>query len=139
MTWTLHSTLAADTHQLGVIDSWVHLLLHKSAAQVWFLLVPERDCLDLFDLEQKDQYAINEIATELHQFMKSTLDYERVNVGALGLVVPQLHLHLVGRNRNDAHWPKPIWGQTLSDSSYTDTALTAILHQLRERFTTRFR
>lgn len=137
MPWTLHPTLAADTHDLGIIDAWVHLRLHKSASFSWFLLVPERDCLDLFDLTDQDQTALQEIATKLHLFMKSTLACERVNVGALGLVVPQLHLHLVGRNSDDEHWPKPIWGQTLSDETYSASARNALHEQLRAVFSTR--
>ncbi|MEL7044471.1 MAG: HIT family protein, partial [Pseudomonadota bacterium] len=54
------------------------------------------------------------------------LAYPRVNVGALGLVVPQLHLHVVGRRESDPCWPAPVWGCLDDGPSYAEDELDAL-------------
>jgi diadenosine tetraphosphate (Ap4A) HIT family hydrolase len=50
----------------------------------------------------------------------------RVNVGALGLLVPQLHLHVIGRREGDPCWPAPVWGNLEAGGSYDDAALKTL-------------
>jgi len=108
-TWQLHPTLAADCHRLGRLPaSW--LLLHRNATLHWLILVPETGALDLLDLAPAQREALFEDASRVSRFLKCDLAYTRVNVGALGLVVPQLHLHVIGRRDSDPCWPGPVWG-----------------------------
>lgn len=99
--------------------SAVELLLHRNASLHWFILVPHTDKLDLLDLpgEQREQL-LNE-ASRVSCYLKQTLLYPRVNVGALGLVVPQLHLHVIGRREGDACWPAPVWGNLEMSMEYS--------------------
>lgn len=128
--WKLHPTLAADCHVLGRVPSaW--LLLHRNAALHWFMLVPECACLDLFDLPATARHALLGDGARIAEVLKSAFGYPRVNVGALGLVVPQLHLHVIGRRESDPCWPAPVWGKLPPGAHYSDTALAEILRHLQ--------
>ena len=108
--WRLHEQLAADTHYLGPLPS-AHLLLHRNARLHWFILVPETRVLDLLDLGSEHLDRLMHDAALVSRVLKSEFAYPRVNVGALGLLVPQLHLHVIGRRESDPCWPRPVWGQ----------------------------
>ena len=138
MTWSLHPQLDNDCMQLGVVDNFCHILLHKNASLPWFLLVPETDQLDLCDLDTETQTQLMGIATIIHQEIKQSLGCDRVNIGALGLVVPQLHLHIIGRNEGDATWPAPVWGKTLPPATYDVSQLEAMQSLLFGVFGDRF-
>jgi diadenosine tetraphosphate (Ap4A) HIT family hydrolase len=96
----------------------------------WFILVPETTALDLLDLPQYQREALLDDATRVSAFVKAELEYPRVNVGALGLLVPQLHLHVIGREEGDACWPAPVWGNLIEEQHYTEEQL----EQLRRAF-----
>lgn len=126
----LHPRLAADCHTLGRSgDAW--LLLSREAALHWFLLVPDTDCSDLLDMPVAARDALLQTAADLSAVLKGPLDYPKVNLGALGNVVPQLHLHVLGRRPGDFCWPDPVWGRAGPGSVYSDDALKA-LRQLLE-------
>jgi diadenosine tetraphosphate (Ap4A) HIT family hydrolase len=115
---SLHPTLAADCHVLGCLAS-AHLLLHRNAALHWFILVPETAVIDLLDLPAQERDALMRDAASVARVLKDDLAYPRVNVGSLGLVVPQLHLHVVGRREGDPCWPAPVWGNLPAGAQYT--------------------
>ena len=123
--FVLHPTLAADCHSLGGADG-VHLLLHRNAALHWFILVPETSVLDLLDLPPAQRQHLLDRAAEIAAVLKGPLRYPRVNVGALGLLVPQLHLHVIGRREGDPCWPAPVWGNLQGGDSYSDAALEGL-------------
>ncbi len=124
--WRLHEQLKADTHSIGRLDA-SHLLLHRNAALHWFILVPETDVMDLLDLPVAQREALLRDGAQVAAYLKDSLGYPRVNVGALGLVVPQLHLHVVGRREDDPCWPAPVWGNLTTGPEYSSAAL----HELR--------
>ncbi|EGP58435.1 hypothetical protein Agau_C101136 [Agrobacterium tumefaciens F2] len=77
----------------------------------WLVLVPQRDgASELFDLTPLDQavltFETNLVATALKQVTGAT----KINVGALGNIVRQLHVHIIARNEGDTCWPGPVWG-----------------------------
>ena len=118
-TWRLHPQLAADCHYLGRGEA-AHLLLHRNASLPWFILVPETDALDLLDLPRSQREDLLQQAAGVGAYVKTELGYPRVNVGALGLLVPQLHLHVIGRREGDPCWPAPVWGNLTADAAYDD-------------------
>lgn len=130
MTDTLHPRLAADCHVLGRAGD-ARLLLSREAALHWFLLVPETDCVDLLDMPVTARDALMQTAAYLSVLLKASLGYPKVNVAALGNVVPQLHLHVVGRRPGDFCWPDPVWGRPGPGSVYSEDALQT-LRQLLE-------
>ena len=114
----IHSQLLADCHRLGRFDL-CHVLLNKNALLPWFILVPETDVTDMLDLPDQQRNAVMNEAALISQFIKRRLGYAKVNFGAIGNVVPQLHLHVVGRRPDDACWPAPVWGNLPDGAEYT--------------------
>jgi diadenosine tetraphosphate (Ap4A) HIT family hydrolase len=125
--WQLHPTLARDCHLVGRLSS-AELLLHRNAALHWFILVPHTDTVDLLDLPANERDGLLSEASRISRYLKQTLGYPRVNVGALGLVVPQLHLHVIGRREDDPCWPAPVWGNLETSAEYA----TAQVEQVRD-------
>ncbi|MHA7817660.1 MAG: HIT family protein [Pseudohaliea sp.] len=125
----LHPGLAADTHCLGALTSAL-LLLHREAALHWFILVPGTECDDLTDLPTDQRLLLLEDAAALGQFLKAEFAYPKVNVGALGNVVPQLHLHVIGRRPGDFCWPEPVWGRPSPGHAWSGEALQALIGRL---------
>lgn len=125
MTLELHPRLAADCHRMGSVAG-VTLLLSREAALHWFILVPDSDCVDLLDMPPREREALMQTAARLSALLKGPLGYPKVNVGALGNVVPQLHLHVVGRCPGDFCWPDPVWGRPAPGRVYDRDALHAL-------------
>jgi diadenosine tetraphosphate (Ap4A) HIT family hydrolase len=108
--FALDPQFAADALPLGELPL-SSVLLINDARFPWFVLVPRiPDAREITDLAEADAAAL---MTELRIAVRVMLDLARpdkVNIGALGNVVPQLHVHVVGRFRSDPAWPGPVWG-----------------------------
>ncbi len=110
-TFRLDDRLARDSAlitKLGLCQ----LRLQNDCRWPWLVLVPQRnDVSELFDLTPLDQavltFETNLVATAL----KDLTGAVKINVGALGNIVRQLHVHIIARNEGDPCWPGPIWGQ----------------------------
>lgn len=77
----------------------------------WLMLVPQRPgAVEMHDLTPLDQTMLTFELHMVSQALKTTTRCDKVNVGALGNVVPQLHVHIVARNEGDPGWPGPVWG-----------------------------
>ena len=77
----------------------------------WVILIPTKiNLIELSDLEIKERNNLINFAIDLGNFLKSKEEYDKINIGILGNVVSQLHLHLVLRNKDDPAWPGPVWG-----------------------------
>jgi len=77
----------------------------------WVILIPTKiNLIELSDLDIDKRNKLINFAIELGDFLKSNEEYDKINIGMLGNVVSQLHLHLVMRNKNDPAWPGPVWG-----------------------------
>jgi len=121
----VHSQLHNDCHGVGKL-ALCHLLLHKNAAVPWFILVPETDAHDLLDLPVKLRTAAMNEAAVVADFVKRILHCPKTNFAAIGNVVPQLHLHVVGRKPGDPCWSAPVWGHLTDGSAYSDARLKEI-------------
>lgn len=123
--FSLHPQLANDCF---VITDFPlsRLLLCNDSAFPWFILVPKVDAIqDIYQLDwQQQQQLLNE-SSMLSEVLMQEFSGDKMNVAALGNVVPQLHLHHIVRYKSDACWPKPIWGQQAL-TPYTDEELVAI-------------
>lgn len=127
----LHPQLAADCHVLGGSRGCL-LLLHRNAAIPWFVLVPPSEVLELHELPPSLRADLDAAADRLARFVKRHFACDKINVAAIGNVVPQLHLHVVGRRRNDACWPRPVWGHLELMAEYTPETLAQLVRSLRE-------
>ena len=108
--FTLDPRLAADTVPVGDLAlSSVHLM--DDARFPWLILVPRRSAAsELTDLAADDATALMDEIRIAVGVMLALAKPDKVNVGALGNVVPQLHVHVVGRFLSDPAWPGPVWG-----------------------------
>jgi diadenosine tetraphosphate (Ap4A) HIT family hydrolase len=107
----LHPQLAEDTIILGDFPL-CRVLLAKDGNYPWVILVPRINGISEFhqlNAAQQTQYLIE--SNEVSLFLVDGLHADKVNIAMLGNMVPQLHIHHVARFKNDACWPKPIWGQ----------------------------
>lgn len=115
--FTLHSTLAADCHLLG---RWkdVHLLLHRDAHVRWLILVPETSATEWHDLTSSMRDRLGEASAALSGALRREFGCDKVNIAAIGNLVPQFHFHVIGRWRSDPYWPGVVWGRSDSGRAY---------------------
>jgi diadenosine tetraphosphate (Ap4A) HIT family hydrolase len=108
--WSLHPQLAADTSTIGDL-ALARVLLMNDANYPWLVLVPRRPGLvEIIDLDEEEQeLLIREIAL-LARVLKDVTQCDKLNIAAIGNIVPQLHVHVVARRRHDPAWPRPVWG-----------------------------
>ncbi len=127
----IHSQLQADCHQLGQLPGST-FLLHRNARLPWFILVPKTDAIDLLDLPEQQLREVMQQCQQLSSFLKVRLGHPKVNFGALGNLVPQLHLHIIGRAPGDDCWPQPVWGNLEEGPAYSSDTLADWTMQLTE-------
>ena len=125
MEFPLHSTLANDTHLLFQ-DAEARLLLHKNAILPWLILVPHTTETEMCALPPELYQRTLERCRVLSLWMQQKYQCDKVNFGAIGNMVPQMHLHMVARFKGDACWPKPVWGNLTEEREYSATDIEAI-------------
>ncbi len=77
----------------------------------WFILVPKKmRAIEIMDLTHEDQTILMEEITIVSEFIKNEYGPDKLNVGSLGNIVKQLHIHVIARYETDRAWPGPIWG-----------------------------
>ena len=77
----------------------------------WIVLIPIKpNLIELSDLEADERNELLNFAIDLGNYIKSDQNFDKVNIGMLGNIVSQLHLHIVVRNKDDPAWPGPVWG-----------------------------
>ncbi|PSU27513.1 HIT family protein [Photobacterium phosphoreum] len=112
MSFTLHPRLMADTTVLGDLPL-SQVLLVKEALGPWLILVPRYDALrEIHHLSEQDQQQLMRESSAVAALLEQDYQAEKINIGALGNLVPQLHIHHIARFSNDIAWPGPIWGNT---------------------------
>lgn len=108
--FTLDPQLAADTVHVGDL-ALCSVLLMDDARFPWLILVPRRaGASEITDLSPVDAQALMDEMRIATGVMLTLAKPDKVNVAALGNVVSQLHVHVIGRFRSDPAWPKPVWG-----------------------------
>ncbi|MCA9000212.1 MAG: HIT family protein [Planctomycetaceae bacterium] len=130
MPFEIHPQLLADCHVLGRVGS-CHILLNGHAAVPWMIVVPETKTTDYLDLPAAERETVGEICAAVARFIKSHWQLEKTNFAGLGNVVPQLHLHVIGRKPTDPCWPGPIWGFLPAKTPYTEQEVTDIVAGLQ--------
>lgn len=126
--FTLDPRLANDCIVLGEMRLSLLLLL-KNALAPWFILVPRRDQTEIFELAREDQLTLLEEINLLSGFVKQRAGVEKLNVAAIGNVVKQLHVHVIGRNSEDFCWPNVVWGRP-EKTHYTKEEIMEIKESL---------
>lgn len=124
MSFELHPQLAQDTVYIGYFPLSL-VLLSRDANYPWVILVPhERDIQEIYQLTVHDQLQLMRESSVLSKCLAETFQADKMNLAALGNVVPQLHLHHVVRYQTDPAWPGPIWGKVPA-LAYTESEFQA--------------
>lgn len=128
--WHLHQQLADDTHPVA---HWAlsELRLMDDANHPWLILVPRVEAaVELVDLSDAQQAVLwGEIAIA-SRALQAAFKPNKLNVAALGNLVPQLHVHVIARFQDDVAWPRPVWGMA-SARPYTPEALVQRIERLQ--------
>src|SRR2546423_10525053 len=107
--WSLHPQLERDKVSLGDLVL-ARVLVNNDANYPWLILVPRRpDLVELIDLDDAVQAQLMTEITRVGHALREVTACHKLNVAALGNMVPQLHVHVIARFRHDAAWPNPVW------------------------------
>ena len=123
--FALHPQLQADCHCLGRL-SHSRLLLHRNALVPWFILVPETDLGNLLELPIPQRDGVLADCKQVSNYLTEVLACPKINIAWIGNLVPQLHVHVVGRRPDDPCWPKPVWGNLTQRREYAAEEIDAI-------------
>jgi len=120
--FVLHPRLEADTEFVADF-ALSRVLAMNDARYPWLILVPRRDHLtEIHELSHDDRTTLIDEIARAGTALKSLPGISKINVGALGNLVPQIHIHIVARHPGDAAWPGPVWGHGAA-VPYTHDAL----------------
>ncbi len=114
----LDTRLRQDCHLLGVMATG-QLLLLNNALFPWVILVPETDATEIYQLDLAHQGRVLEDINRICRVMEMHFEFDKINIGAIGNIVRQLHIHIIARSQNDACWPGVVWG-TKHTQPYAD-------------------
>jgi len=129
--WHLHPQLADDTHPVAQFEL-CELRLMDDANHPWLILVPRVDgATELVDLDDAQQQALTREIAEVSRALQAAFAPHKLNVAALGNLVPQLHVHVIARYREDIAWPRPVWGMATAQP-YSPEALVQRLRLLQD-------
>ena len=121
--FVLDPRLANDT---AVVCNWAlsRVLLMNDRRYQWLVLVPRRaGAVEVFDLGEGEQALLWREVTSAARLLKHATRCRKVNIGALGNIVSQLHVHIVARDEGDAAWPGPVWGKGVAER-YNEASLS---------------
>jgi diadenosine tetraphosphate (Ap4A) HIT family hydrolase len=126
----LNDRLRNDTFQIGRLE--LSLLLQMNDRSLpWVILVPEREGIkEIDELSADDRMLLIEEIAWASQVIRRLYHPDKINIGALGNLVPQLHVHVVGRFESDRAWPGPIWG-TGPIQPYESDEVDKVMAQMR--------
>lgn len=131
--FALDPRLAGDTRPVGDLPL-SSVLLMDDARFPWLILVPRRRGLvEIADLDEADAQALTGEIRLATRVLQEVARPDKVNVGALGNVVSQLHVHVLARFLSDPAWPGPAWGHG-TRTPYPPHAAQALLERLRAAF-----
>ncbi len=132
--WELDPLLERDTTTVGDMPL-SRVLLIKDATYPWLLLVARRHlAVEITDLDMIEQAQLMSEIAHTGRVLKAHTGCDKINVAALGNVVPQLHVQVIARSRGDAAWPRPVWN-AVPPRDYDKAALDKLLAALRQRLT----
>ena len=127
----LHPRLDQDCHHITDLQL-SRLLLMNNSDYPWCILVPRvADIREIYQLNKSQQQILMAESSLLSQVMMDLFAGEKMNVAALGNMVPQLHVHHIVRNSTDRAWPNPVWGHA-EPTVYSKEKLRAISSALLE-------
>ena len=132
MTFQLHPRLEQDCIAIGRFNL-CRLLMMNDSQYPWFILVPEiADLREIYQLEKQERELLLEESCFLAENLAVLYDADKMNVAAIGNLVPQLHIHHIVRYETDKAWPAPVWGK-FAAVPYSEQQITETLSRIRGR------
>ena len=99
----------------------------------WIILIPKRKGItDISELTPADQATLMKEIVHCSKMMKKIFNTSKLNVEKIGNIVPQLHIHIIARNKNDCSWPLSVW--VIKGKLYTKIKLDKIMTKLKKVF-----
>jgi len=110
--FNLDSRLQADTIKVAESPLCLLLLMNDSRYP-WLILVPKQTNMrEIYQLSDNDQITLQKESSLVAKTLMNSWPLDKINIGALGNIVSQLHIHHVGRRQDDPAWPGPVWGHS---------------------------
>jgi diadenosine tetraphosphate (Ap4A) HIT family hydrolase len=129
--FVLDPRLKADTQHVTALPL-CDVLLMNDARYAWLILVPRQaGCAEILDLPEAGRTRLWQEINLVAAALRAAVPCDKLNIGALGNIVRQLHVHVVARTEGDAAWPGPVWGHGTA-TPYADIALQSIMQRLRQ-------
>lgn len=110
MTFQLHPRLAQDCFKIGSLGL-SELLMMNDSQYPWLILVPRREAKEIYQLNTVDRQTLLDESCLIAETLQNLYQPDKLNIAAIGNLVPQLHIHHVARYQTDKAWPAPIWGK----------------------------
>lgn len=131
----LHPQLEADSHYVADLPL-CQVRLENVRNFPWLILIPKQNNLtEVHQLLATQQTQLMLESSLCAQALQSCFSVDKINLGALGNIVSQLHWHVVGRRKTDDAWPNPVWGFANTDP-YTPCEIEALTSQLYQAIET---
>jgi diadenosine tetraphosphate (Ap4A) HIT family hydrolase len=128
--FVLDDQLAHDSHPIAELGLSA-LRLMDDSNYPWLILVPRvAEARELIDLDSAQQLQLLDEVNRVSRVLKQLFRPHKLNIAALGNLVPQLHVHLIARYRDDPAWPAPVWGR-IHACAYEPDALVQRVRELR--------
>jgi len=130
MKFELHPRLAQDCLSIGHFDL-CQLLLMNDRQYPWFILVPKiPDLTEIYQLNAAQRQQLMTESCYLTETLEGIFKADKMNLGSLGNIVPQLHIHHIVRHQSDPAWPGPVWGKYTA-IAYEEVQIRDILQRLK--------
>ncbi len=113
--FALDERLREDTVEVASLKLSLVLLM-KDRSFPWLILVPRMEGVrEIHELTKVDRSVLIEEIALTSRIIEEIFKTDKINIGALGNIVSQLHVHIIGRFRKDASWPGAVWGRNLRE------------------------
>ena len=127
MPFIIHKKFLKSSHHIVELKLCT-VRLHDNSKFPWLILIPKRNKItDISDLKPKDQILLMNEIVFVSKIMKKIFKTSKLNVEKIGNIVPQLHIHIIARNKKDSSWPLSVW--VVKGKNYTKKALTIMIRK----------
>ncbi|MDO9169583.1 MAG: HIT domain-containing protein [Methylobacter sp.] len=131
MSFQLHPRLEQDCITIGRFEL-CRLLMMNDSQYPWFILVPERtDLQEIYQLNKTERELLTEESSYLAETLANLYQADKMNIAAIGNLVPQLHIHHIVRYQTDKAWPAPVWGKFAAEP-YTEQQIADNLARVKD-------
>ena len=132
MTNKVSKSFLKDSHLIAELKL-CSIRLIDNAKFPWIILIPKRkNITDISELNSKDQMLLMKEIVHCSKLMKKIFKTKKLNVEKIGNIVPQLHIHIIARSKNDSSWPLSVW--VVEKKTYSKKKIMVILQKLKKLF-----